>query len=425
MIQYSPATTYYLLPITHYPLNFNVMKKSQVVFSILFIIGLVFFNACTTPQKLYEKGNYDEAISEVTKRMHGRKIKEKDIQTLVEAFNYIQAREGERLSRLQAHHTPEMWSEIYNLASRMSHRQDLVKPFLAYDEVKYFGKLQDLYFQNNLASVISESREGASEYLYNKGVENLGRAKNGQRLVARAAYNDFNNINSYNNNYKDAQTLQAEAYAMGINHVYFKVENDSRAFLPRDFEQALEGIFVRDMNSQWVKYHTNKSDNLRYEYSVVARITDIDVSPERVNRNRFREENTIEDGWETVKDAKGNVKKDTLGNEIKQKRFVKVDAEVFEVCQTKEARVRGFLEYVDNRTGERVLSQPIQSNAEFRNKAVRFEGDRRALSTETCNLLGGSPRNFPSDAEMIMLAADDLKSHTKSIVRNNDYVLAK
>jgi hypothetical protein len=401
------------------------MKKSQVVSSILFIIGLVFFNACTTPQKLYEKGNYDEAISEVTKRMHGRKIKEKDIQTLVEAFNYIQTRDVDRLTRLQAHHTPDMWSEIYNLASRMSHRQDLVKPFLAYDEVKYFGKLQDLYFQNNLASVISESREGASEYLYNKGVENLGRAKNGQRLVARAAYNDFNNINSYNNNYKDAQTLQAEAYAMGINHVYFKVENDSRAFLPRDFEQALEGIFVRDMNSQWVKYHTNKSDNLRYEYSVVARITDIDVSPERVNRNRFREENTIEDGWETVKDAKGNVKKDTLGNEIKQKRFVKVDAEVFEVCQTKEARVRGFLEYVDNRTGERVLSQPIQSNAEFRNKAVRFEGDRRALSTETCNLLGGHPRSFPSDAEMIMLAADDLKSNTKSIVRNNDYVLAK
>ena len=202
------------------------MKKSSVVSSILFILFLVFFNACTTPQKLYEKGNYDEAISEVTKRMHGRKIKEKDIQTLVEAFNYIQAREGERLSRLQARHTPDMWSEIYNLASRMSHRQDLVKPFLAYDEVKYFGKLQDLYFQNNLASIISESREGASAYLYNKGVENLSRAKNGERLVARAAYNDFNNINAYNINYKDARTLQSEAYAMGINHVYFKVEND-------------------------------------------------------------------------------------------------------------------------------------------------------------------------------------------------------
>ena len=401
------------------------MKKVKEFGISIFTIIVVFMTACTTPQKLYENGNYDEAIRLAVEKMHKREVKPKHVETLVEAFNYINQRDIDKLTRLRTQRTPETWSAIHDLATRISRRQELVKPFLTMDDTKYAGKLAALHFDNGVNSIIAESRDGAAAYLYEKATENLNRSRNGERLAARTAYEDFNAINLYFTDYKDSKQLATEAYNMGINHVYFTVENQTLAYLPGDFNNALQSVFVRDLNSQWVKYHTNKADNLRYEYNIVAKITHIDISPERYDRSRHTEEAQVEDGFDYVLDAKGNVKKDTLGNDLKVKRFKTVRADVFEVRQLKEARVTGYLEYYDNRTNERVLSRPIESNAVFNHYAVRFEGDRRALCEKTCRLLGNSPARFPSDEEMLLTLAENLKGNAKKLVRDNDYVLAK
>jgi hypothetical protein len=401
------------------------MKKVSIFKIAMFALVAFIFNACQSPQKLYENGNYDEAIELAVKRLRERKVKEKDVQTLLEAFNYINRKDAEKLSRLRAQRTPDTWTSIYDLANRISHRQELVKPLIKMDETKYYGKLTDLYFENGVNFILSEARDGAADFLYNKGVESLNRARNGERMAAREAYNDFNTMNAYYSNYKDSKQLIDEAYRMGINHVYFKMENQSLTFLPAAFENTLQSVFVRDLNSQWIKYHTYKDENLRYEYNIVAKITRIDVSPERYDRNHHFEEAQVEDGYDYVLDAKGNVQKDTLGNDVKVKRFKMVRAEVFEVRQYKEARVAGYLEYYDNRTRELVVSRPIESNANFNHYAVRFEGDRRALCENTRNLLGNSPVPFPSNEDMLLTVAENLKANAKRIVRDNDYVLAK
>jgi hypothetical protein len=401
------------------------MKRISGFKMAVWAMAMVLFNACKSPQKLYERGDYDGAVSLAVEKLRERKVKEKDVQTLVEAFNYINQRDAEKLSRLQAQRTPESWTAIHDLASRISRRQELVKPLVKLSDDKYYSKLADLHFEHGVNFILSEARDGAAAYLYNKGVENLNRAKSGERLAARDAFNDFNSVNAYFADYKNVQTLSKEAYAMGLNHVYVSVENDSRTILPADFESTLQSIFVRDLNSQWVKYHTFKDENLRYEYSVVAKIARIEVSPELFDRNHHVEEAQVEDGFDYVLDAKGNVSKDTLGNDMKVKRFKTVRADVFEVRQHKEAKVFGYLEYFDNRTRERVLSRPLESNAIFNHYAVRFEGDRRALCEKTCRLLGNSPVPFPSDADMLMTAAENLKGRAKSIVRDNDYVLAR
>ncbi len=401
------------------------MKNVSFFSSALFISMVAFFAACTSPQKLYEQGNHDEAISLAVEKLRKREVKEKHITTLVEAFNYINQQDAQKLTRLRAERSPETWSTIYDLSTRISRRQELVKPLLAMDDDRFGGKLSALYFENGVNFMISEAKDGAAAYLYEKAKANLELARTGQRLSARSAYNNFNDINPYFSDYKDAKSLMSEAYSLGLNHVYFTVENQSRAYLPLDFERSLQSVFVRDLNSQWIKYHTTKDENLRYEYNIVAKMTNIDVSPERFDRNHHVEEAKIEDGFDYVLDGKGNVKKDSLGNDIKTKRFKTVYADVFEVQQMKEARVNGYLEYFDNRTKERVVSQPIKSLASFSHYSVRFEGDRRALCEKTCRLLSNRPAPFPSDAELLLTAAENLKGNAKRIVRENDYVVSK
>ena len=407
------------------PINFTVMKKLNVLSIAFFTIYFVVFSACKSPQKSFENGNYDQAVDQAVERLRKTKVKERDVATLVEAFNYINKKETDKLGRLRLDNNPEHWDDIYNIATSINRRQEAARPLLAMNDEKYFGLLENLRFTEGIGATIAEAREGAAAYLYNRAFGKLDIAKSGNRLMAREAYNDFNAISRYYATYKDTKQLSNEAYALGINHVYVKVENDSRTYLPADFERELENIFVRDINEKWVKYHTFKDENLRYEYTIVARLTNINVSPNRERRDHHIEEAQVEDGFEYVLDKNGNVKKDSLGNDIKTKKFRWVRADVFEVFQTKEAHVTGIVEYFDNRTKERVLSRPIESNALFNNISVHFEGDRRALRNETACRLGGRPIPFPTDEGLLMTVVDNMKQRAKSLIRDNDYVVAR
>jgi hypothetical protein len=137
------------------------------------------------------------------------------------------------------------------------------------------------------------------------------------------------------------------------------------------------------------------------------------------------EERDIEDGFDYEYDASGKIKKDTLGNEIKVKRYSKVRATVFEVAQRKEAKVIGYVEYYDNRTGEKVLSKPFESNSIFNNIVVTFDGDKRALSDATVRRLGGKSMPFPSDADMLIRTTENVKDRVKRLVRDNIALLEK
>ena len=396
------------------------MSKFQTLF-----FALLFLFACKTPQKSFEKGNYDESIQLSVKKLRSRSVEESDVKTLIEAFNYVNTRDNSRLNLLVGEHNNANWGDIFDLATAMTNRQELVRPLLQMNEEKYFNKLDELKFYNNLTYTLGQARDGAAAFAYEKAMDYLNRARKGERLMARTAYDEFKNVSVFQDNYKDAKQRMEEAYNMGINHVFFKIVNDSRTFLPADFERGLQSIFVRDINSRWVKFHTFKDDSLRYEYDIVTRFTEIQISPEAIDRLQRIEERDVADGFDYQKDASGNVLKDTSGNDMKTTRYVKVRANVYEATQRKEAKVFGFVEYYDNRTNEKVLSKALESNAIFTNIAVTFDGDKRALSDATARRLGGKPQPFPSDADMLLRTTENVKSRTKTLVRDNVGILER
>ena len=396
------------------------MRKFQALF-----FTFLFLFACKTPQKSFEKGNYDESIQLSVKKLRSRSVEESDVKTLIEAFNYVNTKDNSRLNLLMGEHNNANWGDIFDLATAMTNRQELVRPLLQMNDEKYFGKLDDLKFYNNLTYTLGQARDGAAAFAYEKAMDYLNRARKGERLMARTAYDEFKNVSVFQDNYKDAKQRMEEAYNMGINHVFFKIVNDSRTFLPADFEKGLQSIFVRDINSRWVKFHTFKDDSLRYEYDIVTRFTEIQISPEAIDRLQRIEERDVADGFDYQKDASGNVQKDTSGNDMKTTRYVKVRANVYEATQRKEAKVFGFVEYYDNRTNEKVLSKALESNALFTNIAVTFDGDKRALSDATARRLGGKPQPFPSDADMLLRTTENVKSRTKTLVRDNVGILER
>lgn len=194
--------------------------------------------------------------------------------------------------------------------------------------------------------------------------------------------------------------------------------NQSGKILPARFSERLLAFGANELDTEWKHFYLKPARDMALDYNVFFYIDHIDISPERVHERIYTDEADVEDGWEYVLDERGNVRKDSLGNDLKKPRIIRVRAEVVEVLQTKAARLSGLLEIRDA-SGQRLFTRPMSTEVLFENYASTFRGDRRALSKESRARIGNAPLPFPSDADMLLQAAERLKPLIRDELRSN------
>lgn len=373
---------------------------------------LFVFSSCTSPQKLVESGDYDQAIITAAKRLSGKKYKkDKYVLALEEAFDKATKRDMRLAERLKREGRPENWAEINDAYRRIRSRQERIAPLLPLISKEgiranfQFVKVDELEY---------ESRQKAAGYLYAQAQELLEDARRGDKLAARRAYGELDKIGQYFRDYKDKESLKKAARDLGTTHILVRLENRSRSILPAALEQEVRRIGLNGLNSFWQAYYTEQARGVDFDYEVVMKITALEVGPEVVKEREFEEVKEIEDGFDYVLDSRGNVMKDSLGNDIKVPKKVLIRARVFETYQAKAASINGRLEFIDSRTRNLIDSKPLAADAVFENYASTFRGDKRALSKEACRYLGNSPQPFPADEALLLTAMEQLRPVIKS-----------
>ena len=377
---------------------------------------MVFFSACTSLEKMVERGNYDEAIVKVAKKISGKKNKKtKDIKILEKAFAKIIAEDLTRAENLKSSGRESAWDEVYNAYDRIEERQDMISPFLPL--ISKDGYKANFRFAN-VSRLKNEAAENATVYHYNEASNLINIAiDNGDKAAARRAYDDLVYLEKYTDKYKDSRALKSEARYLGTNRVLVKLHNNTFGFMPREVEEEIMSVNVHELNTFWTEYTTRNSIGNEYDFIARLDIDDIAISPEREYVDRYVDESEVKDGWEYVLDTDGNVMKDSLGNDIKVDKFVKVIAEVVEVRRTKEALATGRFGLFDAKTKQLIKTKPFSVNAVFEDFASSIKGDRRAMCDRTRNRLKNRIAPFPSDLLMSMDVAYDLKELMKREMR--------
>lgn len=389
------------------------MKRINILFGIA---TMVFFSACTSLEKMVERGDYDEAIVKVAKRISGKKNKStRDIKILEAAFKKITEEDLANAAYLKNMGRASSWDDVYNTYDRIEERQELIRPFLplvSKDGYRARFQFADVF------ELKKEAAEQATAFNYNEAIRLLDVSKKDyNKSAARKAYDALVQIEKYTDRYKDSEHLREEARFLGTNRVLVTLENNTFGFMPREVEEEIMNVNVKELNTFWTKYYTQKT--LEHDYDMIARLNldRIDISPERELVDRYRDTKEIKDGWEYVLDEKGNVMKDSLGNDIKKDRFITVVADVVEIHRTKAALASGRLGLFDAYTGELIESRPFNVEANFSSYASSFQGDRRALCDRSRNRLRGYPERFPSDLAMSLDVAHNLKEIMKDELR--------
>ncbi|MFN0015448.1 MAG: hypothetical protein ACKVU2_12950 [Saprospiraceae bacterium] len=386
------------------------------------LISAILAASCRTTQRYIESGNYDEAISFSVSKLRGKKNKKTEIVKGLElAFAKAQARDLNTADHLASVDRPENWDRVNSIHRQIRQRQNLVAPLLPLvSKDGYRAKIEFV----NIAHMEAESREKAASYLYTCAEDLLNQAERGDRKAAREAHRMLRDLeNRYFKTYRNKEALLRDAINLGTTHILFEVRNESDKILPRDFNDRVLAFGTSDLNGDWKAYHFKPDPKLPVDYRVVFNVRQVDISPERISERTYTDEKEIEDGWEYVLDDRGNVKKDTAGNDIKRPRKVRIRAEVLEAFQTKATRLTGILEIYDTGSQSRVHVRDVGTEVLFEHYASTFRGDQRALSKDSRARIGSRPLPFPPDGDMLVQAADRLKPAIRDELRSSRAIL--
>lgn len=374
----------------------------------LLLILCFIFSACTSSKKLLEKGRYDEAIEKSVKALRKDPGDSDELRVLKEAYRKANTYDLDQISFLENEGRDENWVEIYNLYTALDARQDWIKSLPS--------QLLHQFDLKNYDRELIASKENAAEVSYQKGIEYLER---GDKQSARLAYGEFERVNYIYRDYKEVSRLMSEAHFNGTINVLFTVENNSEVILPRDFDYELKKVSLKELNDLWTNYDTYADTVLNYDYYIVLDLKEIRISPESIDRNTYTETGEIQDGMKYVLDENGNVKKDSLGNDIRVPNMITVSAEVTESRQHKHGYVSGSLDYIDLNTDQLIKTEDISVEAVFEHYSATASGNEEILSDATMKKLRSRPVPFPTDEDMLMDAASLLKDQSKAIVYRN------
>ncbi len=387
--------------------NISLMKQ----FVFILIIGII-FSACTSSKKMLMRGQYDAAMQKSARKIKRKPTKIKEIDVFYEAYTAANKQSRERVEYLRKEGNPANSNEIYNQLSAIKSRQTLAQSL---------PPIGITFQYEDIDNELIESKNKAAEYSYARGEQLL---EKGDRQSAREAHTEFVRVKSLIPNYKSVDEKINHALWLGTSNALFMMRNQTGIMMPQGFWEEMKKITIKELNSQWLNYDNMEDTNKYYDYHIVLNIKIIDVGPELVKENTFTESKQVQDGFEYILDEKGNVKKDTAGNDMKKPKYKTITCTVLEVQQRKAAKVAGTLDYFSARDNQLIKSENVMADTFFENVVAKIvAGDASALKPETTKRLGGQPMPFPPDPDMILRSAAIVKDISKNIMWNNKGLL--
>ena len=382
-------------------------------FRHILLIFLTIGLSCSPVKKINENvisGEFDKAINKTIEELKKTKNKKKKSQyesILIDVFNRSVIKSENRISQLKRDGSPELYNKIYfeyqNLIDRQNKLMNIASNSLRFNFKNYDNQL-------------IEYRYKTSDY-YLEVSKNLISKDN--KIDYRNAYNYLSIIESINSNYLQTRSLINLCLSRGKDHILLSVLNESNSVIYKELQEDILNIDSYDLNSKWKSFYSNKEQYKgKYDYYIDLAFKSFIISPERILEKENIKEKNIKDGYTYQLDDNGNVMKDSLGNDIKIDKIVKISAKTIEFNQSKSAKVIAEIRYYNSRKNI-VEKYPLDSEFWFRNIYLEFTGDKRVLSKRDKKLLRGGFIPFPPDEILIFNNSENIKQKLKNIIYNS------
>jgi hypothetical protein len=380
----------------------------------LIALSVLLLAGCSSQKKLLQRGDYDALIQKCIKSLIKDKSHEDDAIMLDKAYNLANERDLDRIKYLKTENNPESYDEIYSLYGALKNRQATVRKVLP---LKIEGRTVQYPFVD-YDKYMAEAKRKAADYYYDNATRLM---KLNTKESYRQAYYDFNHAKDYMGSaYPNINNQILEARNLGISRVLVSVVNNTMVKFPEAFLNDIVTIDPREIGNDWIEFHLQELDRkVQYDYYVDLVLQFIEISPDIASDKDYVEKKTIEDGFTYVLDPKGNVMKDTAGNDIKVKKYKDITCTVIETLQQKECTIKGSLDMTSAIRKQLIKKEPVAATSHFEHLSARAIGDINALKPETQKLVQVKRIPFPDDFSMINDCKETLRHAVHDALRAN------
>jgi hypothetical protein len=395
-------------------LIFNNSKNRNMKRNLLFLIAIIMIlSGCASSKKQLEKGNYDASIATAVKQLRKDPKDSKQADILERSFNIVNEQDNERIKFLKLEGKPQNWDEIYQTYKRMSDRQTMVRTVMP---LNIGTRSVEFPYVDYMSEMVAAKRKSA-DYYFAHGNELM---KNNIKDSYRQAYAEFVRAKDYVGDYEGIDNKIQEARYLGMSRVFVVLQNTTMLKFPPEFEADLLNVDPQALNSDWVEYHTTNLDgNTQFDYIINVNIRNISVSPDQTSTEDQVVKKDIEDGYSYKLDKNGNVMKDSLGNDIKLKKYKTLQCALISTLQTKTCQITGDIETIQMNPNKLLKKDPIGAQSNFHNVSSRAVGDQGALDAGQLEKTKTQIIPFPSDIDMVIRCSESLKNAIRGSMQLN------
>ncbi|MGC4038129.1 MAG: hypothetical protein QM764_19360 [Chitinophagaceae bacterium] len=377
------------------------MKPKIYLFSSLFFLSMTMLVSCKSASKLYNKGNYDEAVEVAVKKLQ-KKPNDAELKSLIQsAYQYAVNDHENQVRNYSASNNELKYEWIYN---------EYIDLQNLYNAIYNAPQVFELVHPTDYSSSVTTYREKAGDMHVNRGLTWMNKK---DRESYKNAYREFQVALNFKPANIKIQQLLDEAYDGAVVRVVVtSIDNSNFQFSSYTNSQNASDELIRNLSynsgNEFVKFYSAmeaRSKDIDADQVIELKLNNIFISPVQENRSVK----------EVVKDVV--VKETVYKPDSVVKQYAKVKAKITTTTRTIQAD-GNLLITLRDQDGNRIWSDAAKGNGVWCSEFSTYTGDERALSEADKQLINRTANNIPDQYSIINSVKQDVFNNALYQIKN-------
>ncbi|HVT86997.1 MAG TPA: hypothetical protein VHD35_17470 [Chitinophagaceae bacterium] len=371
------------------------------LYTTFILAAVTFLVSCKSASKLYQKGDYDEAVTVAAKKLQKDPTNKSLQSTIIDAYRFAVNDHEKNIANYSASNNDLKWEWMYNEYASL---QNL------YDAIYRSPQVYQLVNPTDYSSYLTTYAEKAGDARYERGLTLMGKndkqsfknAYSEFQAALRFKPGDIGIMDKINEAYNDAVT---NVVLLPMNHYDFSFSSYNYDYT--NVDERLIRDLKNNSGNQFIKFYSAveaRSLNIRVDNYVEMQFMNMTIG-------RFNDTKKTREVSQKVVTKEIVYKPDSV-----VKVYGTVKAKI--ITTQRSMHSEGSLQIsVRDAEGNRLWSDILKSNDDWYTEFATYTGDERALNDNDKQIVNRKQEKPPSEEEIINCMTEEMNNNLPYKIR--------